>query len=79
MFSGVSGQAIGRDAFLDGALFSRSPHVRRNVLLGEFQVGLAVIWQGVRLTYTQTWQSEQYQHQRPGLFNFGSLSVSATF
>jgi lipid A 3-O-deacylase len=79
VFSGVSGQAIGRDAFLDGALFSRSVHVDRNILVGELQAGVAVIWQGVRLTYTQTWQTEQYRHQRPGLFNFGSLTLSATF
>ena len=79
VFAGVSGQAVGRDAFLDGALFTRSAHVRRNVLLGEIEVGAAIIWGGVRVSYTQTWQSEQYRHQRPGLFSFGSLAVSATF
>jgi len=78
-FGGIDGQAIARDAFLDGDLFSHSSHVTRNPLLGELEAGLAIVWKGVRLSYTQTWQTQQFQHQKTGLFNFGSLALSARF
>ena len=66
--------------FLDGSTFrSNSPHVSKEPLLGELQAGLAVMFYGVRLTYTQTFQTQSFKGQRSGLFNFGSLSASARF
>ena len=79
LFGGINGQAVQHDVFLDGNLFVRSPHVKRNFFLGELEAGLAVIWRGVRLSYVQTWQTEQFRHQKPGLFNFGSLALSTRF
>ena len=78
-FAGLNGQVVARDAFLDGNLFTKSAHVERNPLVGELEAGLAFIWRGVRISYTQTWQTEQFHHQAPGLFNFGSLSLSMRF
>lgn len=79
IFAGADGQAVARDVFLDGNLFSRSAHVTRIPWIGELQAGFAVIWRGVRLSYVQTWQTEQFRHQAPGLFNFGSLALSMRF
>ena len=79
LFAGANGQAVLHDVFLDGNMFLRSPHVTRNPFLGELEAGLAIIWRGVRLSYVQTWQTEQFRHQRPGLFNFGSLALSTRF
>ena len=78
-FVAVDGQAIARDAFLDGDLWRKSAHVQSEPLLGEFEMGLAMIWRGVRLTYVQTWQTQQFRHQTAGLFNFGSLALSMRF
>ena len=79
-FAGVDGQAIARDVFLDGSTFrSHSPHVSKEPLLGEFEAGLAIMLYGVRVTYTQVFQTQSFRGQRSGLFNFGSLSASARF
>ena len=80
LFGGVDGQAIARDVFLDGSTFrSNSPHVQKKPFLGEFEGGLGLIAYGVRLTYTQTWQTQSFNGQKAGLFNFGSLAASVRF
>ena len=80
VFAGADGQAIARDIFLDGNTFrSNGPHVSKKAFVGEFQAGLAVLYRGLRISYTQTWQTEQFNGQKAGLFNFGSLAVSAKF
>jgi len=79
-FVGMDGQAVARDEFLDGSAFrSNSPHVSKKVLLGEFQGGLAMMFRGVRLAYTQTWQTTSFTGQKSGLFSFGSLAASVRF
>ena len=79
VFVGASGQAIARDAFLDGTLSGRSPHVSRRPLMADFEGGLAVLWRGTRISYTHTWQTDAFRGQKAGLFNFGSLALSTRF
>jgi hypothetical protein len=79
VFAGVNGQVVGRDAFLDGNIFSSSRHVEHLPLVGEMEAGGAVIWHGVRISYTQTWQTNRFRGQKGGLFNFGSLTGSVRF
>ncbi len=80
IFAGADGQAIARDAFLDGSTFrSNSPHVTKKAFLGEFQGGLAMMFGGVRVSYTQTWQTQSFNGQKAGLFSFGSLAASVRF
>jgi hypothetical protein len=79
-FAGVDGQAVGYDATLDGSTFrNRTPSVHRIWDVGEFEAGLAVILYGARISYTQTWQTQEFRGARAGLFNFGSLAMSVTF
>lgn len=80
VFAGADGQAVGRDVFLDGSTFrDRSPSVSKKPFQAEFQAGVAVMAYGLRVSYTQTWRTEEFRGQRGGLFNFGSLAVSAKF
>ncbi|GAC1344236.1 MAG: lipid A deacylase LpxR family protein [Acetobacteraceae bacterium] len=80
VFAGGDGQAVGRDVFLDGSTFrSHSPSVSKRTLVGEFEAGAAIMAYGVRIAYTQTWQTPEFGRQRAGLFNFGSLSASVRF
>ena len=80
VFAGADGQAIARDEFLDGSAFrSASRHVTKKPFVGEMQAGLAVMAYGVRLTYTQTWQTQSFNGQKAGLFNFGSFAASVRF
>jgi hypothetical protein len=66
--------------FLDGSTFrNNSPHVTKKPFLGEFEGGLAVMVYGVRLTYTQTWQTQSFNTQKAGLFSFGSFAASVRF
>jgi lipid A 3-O-deacylase len=79
MFLAADGQLVGRDALLDGELFRSSSHVPHKVAVAELLAGVAVIWRGVKVSYTQTWQTEQFRGQKAGLFNFGSITASAKF
>ncbi len=80
VFAGADGQAIARDEFLDGSTFrSNSPHVTKKPFVGEIEGGLGVMLYGMRVTYTQTWQTQEFRTQRSGLFNFGSVALSARF
>ena len=79
VFAGGNGQAVARDEFLDGAAFSSSPSVGHRGLVGEAEAGAAVMFGGVRVTYVQVFQTPEFNRQRAGLFNFGSLSASVRF
>ena len=79
-FAGVDGQAIAHDEFLDGSSFRRNTqHVTKKPFVGEFQAGLALMLYGVRLTYTQVWQTNTFNQQKAGLFSFGSFAASVRF
>ncbi len=80
LFAGADGQGVARDVFLDGSTFrDRSPGVNKKGFFGELHAGLALMAYGVRLSYTHTWQTEQFSRQKSGLFNFGSVALSARF
>ena len=80
LFAGADGQAVGYDVTLNGSTFrSNEPHVSKIWDVGEFEGGAAALWHGLRLSYTQTWQTQEFQHAKSGLFNFGSVALSAKF
>ena len=79
-FAGGDGQAVGYDVSLDGNAFrTATPSVQRMWDVGEFEGGVAIMAFGLRLTYTQTWQTQEFKGAKAGLFNFGSLALSAKF
>jgi len=80
IFGGGDGQAVAHDEFIEGTSFrAPSPSVPLVWYVGEIEAGVAVIWHGVRLSYTQTWQTQEFRGQKGGLFNFGSFALSARF
>lgn len=80
VFVAADGQVVGRDLFLDGNTWrSNSPSVGHRVFVGEAAAGAAVMFAGVRITYTQVFQTPKFNRQRSGVFNFGSLSASVRF
>ena len=79
VFLGVDGQAIGWDSTLDGNPFRSGSHVSRQPFVGEIEGGVAVIYRGVRLTYTHVAQTQEFYGQRGGLFQFGSFAASVRF
>ncbi len=79
-FGGVDGRLVGYDVALDGSTFRRNtPSVHRIFDVGEMEAGVAVMYYGVRISYTQTWQTPEFDGSKGGLFNYGSLALSARF
>jgi lipid A 3-O-deacylase len=79
VFAGVDGQAIAWDATLDGNPFHSGRHVSRQPFVAEIEAGIAVIYRGVRVTYTHVAQTQEFYGQRGGLFQFGSIAASVRF
>jgi hypothetical protein len=79
VFAGADGQAVAYDVTLDGNLWHDSRSVTLKPLVGELQTGAALIAWGTRLSYTQVFQTEEFQHQKGGLHQFGSLALSVRF
>lgn len=80
LFGGVTGTAVGYDATLEGnTVRSNSPHVNKKWDVGEIHAGLAVMFYGLRVSYSQVWQTQEFSTAKSGLFNYGSLMVSAKF
>jgi hypothetical protein len=79
VFAGVDGQAVAHDITLDGNTFENSAHVSRQPYVGEFELGFALMTHGVRVTYTQVVQTQEFHGQHGGLHQVGSLALSAKF
>ncbi len=79
VFGGADGQAVAQDVTLNGNNFTNSRHVPPKWDVGELELGVAVIVRGVRVTYAQTWQTDEFDGQKGGLFSFGSLAASVRF
>jgi lipid A 3-O-deacylase len=78
-FAGADAQAVGRDLTIEGNTFRSSAGIAHKWYVGELEAGAALMLYGVRLTYSQTWQTQEFYHQKGGLFNFGSIAASVRF
>jgi hypothetical protein len=78
VFAGAGGYAVGRDITLDGNTWRGSRSVDHRPFVAHFELGAAVLWQNVRLSYTQVWRTKEFVSQRD-TFTFGSLSVAFSF
>lgn len=79
VFLGGDGQGLMRDITLDGNDFSPGPSVTLIPYVGEIEAGFAIMVFGTRLTYTQIMQSQEFQHQKGGPHQMGSLALSVRF
>ena len=79
VFAGGDGIAKAHDVFLQGNNFSSSFHVSMIPVVGGAQFGVAFIWHGVRLSYTQVFQTQEFHGQKDGLHQFGSIALSVRF
>ena len=79
LFAGIAGKFVAHDEFLQGSDFQASRHVTPVFTVGSFEAGIAVIWHGVRISYTQVFQTARFVGERGNLHEYGSLAVSAMF
>jgi hypothetical protein len=78
LFAGAGGRAVARDIFLDGNTYRNSRSVDHRPFVGDLELGGAVFWQNVRLSYTQNFRSKEFVGQKKE-FVFGALSLSVSF
>jgi hypothetical protein len=75
LFGGVDGRAVVRNIFLDGNSFRDSRSVDKKPFVGDLQFGFAIIFEGVRLSYTHVVRTKEFKTQDGG-DNFGAVSLS---
>lgn len=75
LFAGFDGQAVARNIFLDGNTDGFSQRVSRRPFVGEVQAGLAVLWGGVRISYTQILRTPEF-FERDRITQFGSINLT---
>jgi hypothetical protein len=48
-------------------------------VVGQADLGVAMIWRGLRFSYTQVFQTRSYYGEIGNIHEYGSFSVSGTF
>lgn len=79
IFAGGDGQAVAFDETIDGEPFGSTAHVSRTPWVGEFEAGIAVLAFGMRLTFSDVFQTHEFRSQQGGLFQFASAAISFKF
>lgn len=79
LFAGVAGKLVGHDEFLEGSDFQTSRSVDPYRAVGQLQAGVAIIWRGVRISYTQVFQTRRFHGETGGIHEYGSLALSVRF
>ena len=77
-FAGAEGRAVGRNIFLDGNTWEKSPHVSKKLMVADLMAGVGLVLGKVKLTYTHVYRTEEFDGQ-DGPQKFGSVSLSMTF
>ncbi|HEX3487012.1 MAG TPA: lipid A deacylase LpxR family protein [Micropepsaceae bacterium] len=79
VFGGVASKFVGYDEFLQGSDFQTSRHVDPYRVVGQGDLGVAIIWRGLRFSYTQVFQTRRYYGEVGSVHEYGSFAVSGTF
>ena len=75
LVAGLDAQAVARNIFLDGNTDGQSLSVGHRPFVGEAQVGFAILYGGVRFTYTQVVRTPEF-YQQDRFTQFGSVNVT---
>lgn len=78
LFGGLEARAVARNIFLEGNTFRNSPSVDPYRIVGDANVGVALQYGNVEISYTHVFRSPEFRGQR-GIAQFGSASVSVKF
>ncbi len=78
VFSTAELRAVARNIFLDGNTFRDGPHVNKKPVIGSLQLGVAMTYQDMRISFTQVWITQQYEHQNHD-DHFGAVTLSYRF
>lgn len=78
VFAGVDGRAMARNIFLDGNSFRSSPSVSKFNLVYDYDLGAALTFNAIRLSYTYVIRSREFKTQ-PYMSKFGAVALSLRF
>jgi len=75
VFLGVEARVMARNIFLDGNTFADSHSVDKKTIVFDTQVGLAVSWKKIRLTFSEVRRSREFTDQN-GADKYGAISLT---
>jgi len=78
VFAGVDGRAVARNIFLDGNTFETSRSVSKFNLVYDYDLGAAITFNAIRLSYTYVIRSREFKLQ-PAMSKFGAVALSFRF
>ncbi|WP_442865525.1 lipid A-modifier LpxR family protein [Acidocella sp. MX-AZ03] len=78
VFGGALGRFVAHDMLVQGNDFRSSRGVGLTHLQGDLEVGLAVIYRGVRLSAVETFETPEFHGSAPA-FQYGSIAISTRF
>jgi hypothetical protein len=77
-FAGFDAEVWARNMFLQGNLDGQSLSVTMRPFVGQVQAGVALIFRGMRISYTQVLRSPEF-YQQARVDQFGSVNVAFRF
>jgi len=78
VFAGVEGRAVVRDIFLDGNTFTSSHSVSKKNLVADFHLGLVLIIDGIRISYTHVFRTREF-HLQPAYHEYSAVNIAFRF
>lgn len=78
LFAGSEGRFVARNIFLDGNTFRDSHSVDKRPFVADLQLGAAIEWQRMRLSYSFVIRSPEFDEQEEA-DRFGSLNLTFKF
>lgn len=75
VFVGVDGRAVGRNLFLDGNTWEPSRRVSKNILVGDLEMGAAITFNFMQITFTHVFRTKEYKTQTAA-DQFGAVNLS---
>jgi hypothetical protein len=76
LFFGLTGEAVARNMFLDGNTDGNDlVHVTHRPFVGEGTVGLALLFKGVRVSFTQVLRTPEF-FERDRFDQYASINVA---
>lgn len=79
VFGGISGRYQARNIFIQGNSFGPPSGIDMEYFLYDGEIGGAILYKGLRFSYTFTHISKSFRSQPKGGHNFGSIEINIPF
>lgn len=78
IFLGVDAFAMARNILLDGNTFKDSHSVDKKPFVGRFFAGFGILFHKVKFTYSNVWETKEFDTQKGGQ-QYGSITLSYSY